>query len=78
MDLTPIAVPVITSILSIGAVSAFLAKYVSKVVKYVRLAADAVNALDHLAEDLKDGMITAEELNALVKDVEKFKADLKA
>lgn len=78
MDITEIAVPLVTGILSIGTVSAFVAKYVTKIVKYVRLAADAINALDNLSEALQDGMIDAGELEKVKASVAKFKADLKA
>lgn len=78
MDISTIAVPVLTWVLSIGTVSAFISKNVTKVIKYVRLSSDAINALEHLAEALEDGALNTTELDKLQADIVKFKADLKA
>lgn len=78
MDISTIATPVISAILSIAAVSAFVSKYVKYAVKYVRLAADAINTLDTLIESLDDGQLTGQEIDAIKAKVLKFKADLKA
>lgn len=78
MNISDIAVPVVSAVLSIGAVSAFLSKYVAKIVKYVRLAADAINTLKDVANALEDGKLTPEEITQLTKDVAYFQAELKS
>jgi hypothetical protein len=76
MDIGTIITPIISAGLSIAAVSAFVIKYVKPVVKYVRLAADAINALDHVATALEDGTINEKEVEQIRADVIKFKADM--
>lgn len=78
MNLTDVIVPVVTAILSIGTVSAFVARYVTKISKYIRLAADAINTLNNVSTALEDGQLTVPEMDQLKKDIEKFKIDLKS
>jgi hypothetical protein len=77
MDITQIIATVVSAVLSVGAVAAFVTKYISPAVKYAMLAKDAVETLSDVVEALKDGKLAPEEIEALKNDVAKFKADLK-
>lgn len=76
-SLSSLLAPIATVVLSIAAVSSFLGKVLPSTVKYVRLASDAINALDDIVESLVDGKLTPDELDKLKNDLAKFKADLK-
>ena len=78
MDWTAIATYAVSAVLSIGAVSAFLGKYMTPVAKWAMVAKDAVETLADLAEALKDGQLTADEITKLKTDVALFQAALKA
>lgn len=77
MDYTTIAVAVISGALGIGAVAAFMAKYMPSVAKWAMIAKDATETLADVANSLKDGALTADEVAKLKADVAQFQADLK-
>lgn len=78
IDYTAIGASIATGILSIGAVSVFVTRYMPKVTKYAMIAKDAVETLADVSEALKDGALTPDEIKKVEDDVAKFKADLKA
>jgi hypothetical protein len=75
MDVSTIVVPVVSAVLGIGTVSAFVAKYVTKVVKYARVATDAIKLLDDAVECLQDGKVDQDEVNRIIDDIKKVKED---
>lgn len=77
MDISTVAVPIISGILGIGSVSIFVAKYVTKIAKYVRIAHSAIRLADDAIECLKDGHVDAAEVARITSDVVKLKNDLK-
>lgn len=77
MDWTSIIVAGVTGALSITAVGVAVSKFSSNSAKYILLAKDAVTALSDLANSLKDGALTADEVEQLKADIAKFQADLK-
>jgi hypothetical protein len=77
MDLSQIIAPVVTSVVGIGAVSAFLTKYIPKIIKYAMIAKDAISILDDALEALEDGALTPNEIDKIKLDVAKLKDDLK-
>jgi hypothetical protein len=76
MDITQIIASIAGAVLGITSVGAFTVKYTSKVIKYVRIAADAINALEHVAEALDDGTLSVAEIESIKADVAKFRKDL--
>lgn len=76
MDYTTIAVSIVSGVLSIGAVAAFMAKYMPAITKWAMVAKDAVETLADVSAALAKGPITADELAKLQADVTKFKIDL--
>lgn len=76
MDYTAIASAIISGVLGIGAVAAFMAKYMPAVSKYAMIAKDAVETLSDITDALKDGALTADEIAKVKVDVAQFKADL--
>lgn len=78
MDYTAIATAVISGVLGIGAVAAFMSKYMPAVSKWAMLAKDATETLSDIADALKDGALTSDEIAKLKEDVLKFQLALKA
>ena len=78
MDLTAIVAAIVSGILGIGAVAVFMQKYMPAVAKWAMVAKDAIETLSDLADALKDGTLTAEEIAKLKADVAAFQAALKA
>ena len=78
MDWTAIAAYAISAIASIGVVSTFLAKNMGPVAKWAMVAKDATETLADLADALKDGSLSADEITKLKADVASFQAQLKA
>ena len=78
MDWTAIATAVISGVLSIGAVSLFLKNNMGKVAKYAMVAKDAVETLADLADSLKDGALSADEISKLKLDIALFQKDLQS
>lgn len=76
MDLTHIITLVISAALSVGVISAFVSKYATQAHKYIGLAHRAIAALDDVIGALEDGKISDDEVAAIRKDVEDFKAKL--
>lgn len=78
MDYTQIAGIAVTAILGIGTVNAFVSKYSTKAVKYVHVAYDAIGLVDDIIAGLQDGKLTQDEINKVVADAAKIKADLQS
>jgi hypothetical protein len=78
MDYTTIAAAIVSGVLGIGAVATFMTKYMPIVTKWAMIAKDAVETLSDVADALKDGALSADEITKLKADVAKFMADLKA
>lgn len=78
VDITAIAAAIVSGIIGIGAVSVFLKKYMPAVAKWAMVAKDAVETLADLADALKDGTLTADEIAKLKADVADFQLKLKA
>lgn len=78
MDWTAIAAAIVSGIMGIGAVAAFLTKYMPLVIKWAVIAKDAVETLTDVADALKDGALSAEEVAKLKEDVAHFQSLLKA
>lgn len=78
MDITPIVTSVASGVLSITAVSAFVAKYLTKTVKYVRISKDALVLLDYVVEALEDGQLTPEESDRIKAEAAQLKADFQS
>ena len=78
MDYTAIGAAIVSGVLGIGAVATFMAKYMPKVIKYATIAKDAVETLSDVADALKDGVLSADEITKLKADVAAFQASLKA
>lgn len=78
MDYTAIVVAIVTGITSIGAVAAFMAKYMPSVSKWTMVAKDAVETLADVADALKDGSLSADEIIRLKADIANFKTQLSA
>lgn len=76
-NLETIITSVITGILSITAVSAFLIRYLGKASKYANIAKEAVEALTAVVNSLKDGKLSTEEIEAIKKEIEEFKLAIK-
>jgi hypothetical protein len=77
MDYTAIVTAIISGVLGIGAVAAFMAKYMPAVAKWAMVAKDATETLSDLADALKDGALTADEIAKLKADVIAFQAAIK-
>ncbi len=73
MDLTAIITAVVTGLCSIGAITVFLKKYMPAVAKWAMIAKDAVETLSDLADALKDGVLSVDEMKKLQDDVTHFK-----
>lgn len=78
MDYTAIMTAIISGVLGIGAVAAFMSKYMPAVSKWAMVAKDAVETLSDVAEALKDGALSADEIAKLKADITTFKAQLDA
>jgi hypothetical protein len=78
MDIKEIAVFAGSFVLGIGVVGAFVAKQLPKVTKYVRIAKEALDIADTATQALKDNVITKEEVEALMVEVQALKDALKA
>lgn len=78
MDWTALATSIVSGILGIGAVAAFMAKYMPAVTKWATVAKDAVETLSDVADALKDGKLSDDEIAKLKADVAAFQAALKA
>ena len=78
MDIKDIAVVASSIILSIGVVSAFIAKVLPKITKYIHIAKEALDIADTATQALKDNVITKEEVEALMNEVQALKDALKA
>lgn len=76
MDWTTLAVSIVSGILGIGAVAAFMAKYMPTVSRWVTIAKDAVETLSDVSSSLAKGPLTSAEITQLQADVTQFKADL--
>lgn len=76
MDYTAIGTAIVSGVLGIGAVGAFMAKYMPMVTKWAMIAKDAVETLSDVSDALKDGNLTVEEVNKLKEDIVKLKIDL--
>ena len=77
MNWTAIATSLISGVLGISAVAAFMAKYMPTVTKWVTIAKDAVETLTDVSASLAAGPLTAAEITKLQADVAQFQADLK-
>lgn len=78
MDFKEIAVFAGSFILSIGVVGAFVAKMMPKVTKYISIAKEALDVADAAVQALKDNVITKDEIESLMAEVQALKAALKA
>lgn len=78
MDIQPYIAPVISAVLSIGTVGAFVISAAGKSKKYILLANDAITTLKDLEESLEDGKLTAEEQDKLGADINRFQDRLKS
>jgi predicted DNA-binding protein (UPF0278 family) len=78
MDFKDIAVMAGSVVLSIGVVSAFVAKVLPKITKYIRIAKEALDVADAAVQALQDNTITKEEIEVLLSEVQALKVALKA
>lgn len=78
MDFTAIGASIVTGILSISAVGLAVSKFATKSSKYIMIAKDAVETLSDIADALKDGQLSADEITKLKTDVASFQASLKS
>lgn len=65
-------------ILGIAVVSAFIAKYAPKVIKYITVAKEVADLADKMARALQDGNLTEDEVKGLVKEYADIKEALQA
>lgn len=78
MDFKDIAVMAGSVVLSIGVVSAFIAKVLPKITKYIHIAKEALDIADSATQALQDNVITKEEIEVLMAEVQALKVALKA
>lgn len=78
MNYNEIIAMAVSFVIGIGAVAAFLGKFLPKMEKYLHIAKDALTLLDDAVLALKDGKATPEEIAQLEKDVAEVKAAFSA
>lgn len=78
MDINGIIAVVGSFILGIGAVAAFLHKYLPRVAKYITIAKEAIDVADKAIEALKDDQVTPDEINGIMAELAALKAAFKA
>ena len=78
MDYSQLVLAIVGGLLGIGGIGAAVSKFLTNYTKYVMLAKDAVETLADVADALKDGQLTADEVTKVKADILKFKADLAA
>lgn len=75
MDIGTIITPIVSAVVSIGAVSVALKGFLPKIVPAVILVKDSILALDQAVEALEDGELSASELQDFKVKVENIKKD---
>jgi len=77
MDWGSIVAPIVSFVLGIGVVGAFVAKYAGAAKKYLNIATEALSLLNTVVKAIEDKEVTAGEVNLIKDEINDLMAALK-
>lgn len=77
MDLNNIYASVGTTVLTIGGVSAFIAKYIPNALKSIKVAHKALDLVEDIVDAAQDRQLTAQEVEKIIADADALRETLK-